>query len=117
MFFLFVSKCRLLYRAILNTLRLMCRRYEDVVTRRDYDRELYRRDQRRRGRRTRFAYPRELSRIPDFEEWVLEEVTRDRQIGAVVDPRVMDTTRGPLNIVAAYKFNVCAWQPLPGSEL
>lgn len=56
----------------------MCRRYEDVVTRRDYDRELYRRDQRRRGRRTRFAYPRELSRIPDFEEWVLEEVTRDR---------------------------------------
>ena len=103
MFFLFVSKCRLLYGAVLNTSRLLCRRYEDVVTRRDYDRELYRRDQRRRGRRTRFAYPRELSRIPDFQEWVLEEVTRDRQIGAVVDPRVMDTARGPLNTATAYK--------------
>lgn len=82
---------------------MLCRRYEDAVTLRDHERELYRRDQRRQGRRTRFAYPRELSRIPDFEEWVLEEVTRDWQLGVIVDPRVMDTARGPLNVAAAYK--------------
>ena len=103
MFFLFVSKCRLLYGAVLNTSRLLCRRYAEAVTKRDHDREQYRREQRRRGRRTRFAYLQELSAIPDFAQWVSEEVRRDQQLGAMVDPRVVDTARGPLNVAAAYK--------------
>ena len=41
--------------------------------------------------------------IPDFAQWVLEEVRRDVQVGAVVDSKVVDTARGPLEVAAAYK--------------
>lgn len=41
--------------------------------------------------------------IPNFAQWVLEEVRRDLQVGAVVDSQVVDTTRGPLEVAAAYK--------------
>lgn len=82
---------------------MLRRRYGEAVAQRDNERERYRREQRRRGRRTRFAYPRELSGIPDFVQWVQEEVRRNHQVGAIVDSRVVDTARGPLNVAAAYK--------------
>jgi len=70
---------------------------------REQERERYRRQQRRGGRRTRFAFPRELQKLPDFAQWVLEEVRREQQVGDVVNPRVLDTARGPLNVASAYK--------------
>jgi hypothetical protein len=73
-------------------------RYEEAVTEREQEREQY-----RRGRRTRFAYPTELSKIPEFAQWVLEEVRREQQVGAILDPMVVDTARGPLNAAHAYK--------------
>jgi hypothetical protein len=79
------------------------RKYEEAVTERDHDRDEYRRQQRRGGRRTRFSYPRELQKLPNFAQWILEEVRREQQLGHVVDPRVIDTARGPLAVAAAYK--------------
>ena len=68
------------------------------MTEREQEREQY-----RRGRRTRFAFPAELSKIPEFAQWVLEEVRRDQQVGDILDPMVVDTARGPLNVAHAYK--------------
>ena len=82
---------------------MFSRRYEEVVTERGQDREQYRREQRRRGRRTRFAYPASLSKILEFAQWVIEEVRRDQQVGGILDPMVVDTARGPLNVAHAYK--------------
>lgn len=81
----------------------MYRKYEEVVTERDHERELYRRGQRRGRRRTRFVFPRELRPVPGFADWVQEEVRREQQSGVAVNPSVLDTTRGPLHVAAAYK--------------
>ena len=81
----------------------MYRKYEEVVTERDHERELYRRGQRRGRRRTRFVFPRELRPVPGFADWVQEEVRREQQSGVAVNPNVLDTSRGPLHVAAAYK--------------
>lgn len=79
------------------------RSYEQALTERNIERETYRRQQRRGGRRTRFAYPRELQSLPEFSVWVLEEVRRQQQAGVVVDKDVVDTARGPLEVAASFK--------------
>jgi len=73
------------------------------VFERQQERELYRRQQRRGRRRIRFAYPVELRELPNFVDWVLDEVNKERQEGVQVDAHVLDTARGPLHIAAAYK--------------
>lgn len=82
---------------------MLYRRYEEVVTERGQERKEYRREQHGRGRRTRFAYPTSLSKIPEFAQWVIEEVRRDQQVGAILNPMVVDAARGPLNVAHAYK--------------
>lgn len=79
------------------------RKYEEAVRERDVQRNLFRRQQRQGGRRVRFAYPRDLSLLPEFSSWVLEEVRREQQAGLVVDAQVLDTARGPLEVATAYR--------------
>ena len=79
------------------------RKYGEAVTEREHERDLYRRAQRRGGRRQRFAFPGELQKLPEIAQWVLEEVRRQQQAGEVVNARVVDTARGPLNVAAGYK--------------
>lgn len=79
------------------------RKYEEAVRERDVQRNLFRRQQRQGGRRVRFAYPRDLSLLPEFSSWVLEEVRREQQAGLVVDAQVLDTVRGPLEVATAYR--------------
>ena len=86
------------------------------MVRRDVERNDYHRLQRRGGRRTRFPYPRELHQLPPFADWVLDEVRREEQRGVTVPALVLDTVRGPLPTVAAYKSNVCFWQSLQSFE-
>lgn len=81
----------------------MDREYENAVREREDARELYRRAQRRGGRRTRFVFPTHLQQIPNFSIWVEEEVRLQQQSGARVDAEVIDTTRGPLPMAATYK--------------
>ena len=79
------------------------RAYEAAVSRRTVDRDVYRRQQRQRGKRTRFAYPTDLQILPDFAEWVFEEVRRQEQCGVEVDADVVSMSRGPLELAAAYR--------------
>jgi len=50
-----------------------------------------------------FAFPKELQKLPDFCEWLLQEVRREQQCGETVSPMVVDTARGPLTCATAYK--------------
>lgn len=70
---------------------------------RDIERDRYRCQQRRGSRRHLFAYPSELQKLPDFTEWIVEEVRRDQRSGVNVEPMVVDTSRGPLEVASAYK--------------
>ena len=70
---------------------------------RDRDRELYRRAQRRGGRRSRFAFPANLQPLPEFALWIQEEVRGEQQRGLTVSPMVVDTARGPLQMAASYR--------------
>lgn len=88
---------------IIYWLILWYRKYEEDIRSREQERERYRREQRRGGRRTRFAFPRQLQPLPPLAEWVEEEVRREQQEGIAVDSMVVDTARGPLNVAAAYK--------------
>ena len=67
------------------------------------ERDDYRRDRRGRGRRSVFSYPAHLQVLLEFSEWLLEEVRREEQSGLVLEPQVLDTVRGPLEIATAYK--------------
>lgn len=82
---------------------LLDRTYEEAVRDREQGREQYRRAQRRGGRRTRFVFPIELQQLPCFADWVEEEVRRQQQSGEIVNSNILDTSRGPLPVAAAYK--------------
>ena len=73
------------------------------MAQRDGEKDQFRREQRRRGRRNRFSYLPHLSNIPEFSQGVLEEVRWEQRLRNVVDPMVVDTPRGPLQVAAAYK--------------
>jgi hypothetical protein len=65
--------------------------YEEAITKRKHERELYRRGQHRGRRKIRFVYPRELRPVPRFADWIQEEVRREQQASVAVDPK--DWTR------------------------
>lgn len=71
----------------------MYRRYEEAMAERNLERDIYRREQRRGGKRSRFAYPLQLQSLPDFSVWVLEEVRWEQQSGVIVDAEVLDIAR------------------------
>jgi len=81
----------------------MHRRYEAASNVRNVERESFRRQYRRRGRRNAFVYPRELHMLPDFSSWVQQEVRREQWSGIIVPPDVVDTARGPLEMATSYK--------------
>jgi len=81
----------------------MYRRYEEAVMERHTERERFRHQQRRGRRRHRFSYPLQLQTLPDFSEWISEEVRREQQSGVAVSPMVVDSSRGPLEVAATYK--------------
>lgn len=101
--FRLIHNCNLGPGLLLNLLIGFLRKYEEDVRVREQQRDQYRREQRRRGRRIRFTFPRELQSLPPVSEWVQEEVQRQQQEGIAVDAMVVDTSRGPLLIAAAYK--------------